>query len=143
MIRQGVELRVLIFDPEGEHLPIFAEQLRTPPDQVMREIKTVIGLCEDLVDSGLGVGSLELRLTSMMPGFSMVIFNPEIQNGQMVVEYIGYRSRLDDRPHFDLDSANDRQWFDYYINQFNKLWSAATPYAFEEPSQKLEDTFKR
>lgn len=48
-IKRGADVRVLIFHPDSEHLLILAEQLRTPPDQVRREIKAVIGLCEDLV----------------------------------------------------------------------------------------------
>lgn len=73
----------------------------------------------------------------------MVLLDPTEQNGRIVVEYIGYRSRLDDRPHIELDPTKDRQWFDYYLNQFEQLWKAATAYTFEEPRQPLQESHKR
>ena len=70
-------------------------------------------------------------MTKAAPGYSMVILDPDNQHGHTLIEFIGYRSPRDKRPHIELDAAKDRQWFDYYITQFNEIWNTATPYAFE------------
>lgn len=131
-IRNGGEIQVLIFNPESLHLPIIAEQVGRRPDSVKMDIKKSLDICRDLTQGGLGVGKFEVRLTEMIPGYSMVISDPSNKHsGHIMVEYLGYRSNLDERPHLELDVSKHRRWFEYYLNQYNELWNSATPYKFD------------
>jgi hypothetical protein len=126
-MRHGGEVRVLIFNPSGKNLPILAENLGVRPSKIEAEIKTTIENCNDLVQSDLGIGKFEVRQTEMIPGCSLVIFNPSEHNGQISVEFIGYHTRVSERPHVELEATRDRRWFTFYLNQFDELWKSATP----------------
>ncbi len=71
------------------------------------DILKTLDECKVFADDGLGTGKLEVRLTEMLPGYSMVICNPSKPSGQMTVEYLGYRSYLNERPHIELDASTN------------------------------------
>lgn len=133
-MRHGGEMRVLIFNPSSKNLPILAENLGVRPSKIEAEIKTTIENCSDLVRSGLGAGKFEVCQTEMIPGCSLVIFNPSEHDGRLSVEFVGYHTRTSERPHIELEATRDRQWFAFYLNQFDELWKSATPIVFDEPS---------
>src|SRR5262249_8386795 len=130
IVRKGGNMRVLIFNPVSARLPILAELFGVSASKLKTEIATTIENSKELLDSGLGTGKFEIRQTEMMPGYSMVVSNPTEPNGQLVVEYLGYHTRISERPHLELDATRDRQWFTYYLNQFDGLWESATPCTF-------------
>lgn len=113
MVRKGGNMRVLIFNPVSSRLSILAELLGVSANKLKVEIASTIENCKELLDSGLGTGKFEIRLTETMPGYSMVVYNPKEHSGQLVVEYLGYHTRMSERPHLELGATRDRQWFIY------------------------------
>jgi len=132
-VRNGGEIRLLISNPESSHLSILADQLKRHSDSLKADIKTTLHICRELIQGGLGAGKFEVRLTEMIPGYSMVISDPSKPSGRVMVEYLGYHSRLHERPHLELDVSKHRRWFDYYLDQYNELWNSAIPYKFDAP----------
>lgn len=122
---------MLVFNPKCAYLPVLAEQIRVRPDQLKMDIAKTINECSVLVKNNNVAAKFEVRLIEMIPGYSMVISDPYQSNGHMIVEYYGYRSTLNARPHVELDVASSRRWFDYYLNQYEELWNSATPYKFD------------
>src|SRR5260370_14825619 len=121
MVQKGGNMRGLIFNQASNRLPILAELLGVSPDKLKVEIATTIENWKELLESDIGTGKIEDRQTETMPGYSMVIYNPTEHSGQMVVEYLGYHTRLSERPHLELDATRDRRWFNYYLNKFDGL----------------------
>lgn len=130
-VRNGGEIRLLISNPESLHLPIIAEQVRRRPDSLKMDIRKTLDTCRELVQGGLGTGKFDVRMTEMIPGYSMVVSDPSKPSGHIMVEFLGYRSHLDERPHLELDVSKHHHWFNFYFNQYNELWKSATPYKFD------------
>lgn len=139
-IRHGGDVRVLIFNPSSTNLAILADNLGVRQREIKSDITEAIEKCIDLIQGGLGIGKFEVRQTEMMPGYSMVIFNPSEQNGQMTVEFIGYHTIPNQRPHVELEATRDGRWFTFYLNQFDELWKSAAPIVFDDPSSQIQPT---
>lgn len=132
ILRKGGEIHVLTLNPSSSRLSILAEHLGARPSKLKSEINTTIENCTELVQSGLGAGKFEVRQMEMMPGYSMVICNPYGHDGRITVEYTSYHVPASERPHLQLDAKRDRQWFTFYLNQFDELWQSATSYTFDD-----------
>ena len=126
-IQHGGHVKVLIFNPSSKNLAILANNLGLRQREIESDIKNAIEKCIDLIQGGLGNGRFEACQTEMIPGYSLVIFNPSEHNGQMSVEFIGYHTNINERPHVELETARDGRWFTFYRDQFDELWKSATP----------------
>lgn len=127
-VNKGGELRILVFNPESARLPIVAEQVRRSPESLKSDILKTLMECKDFSHEWTGIGRFEVRLTEGIPGYNMIICDPNQSNGELRVEFYGYHSNLNDRPHIELYASRNRYWFDYYLGQYNELWESATPF---------------
>jgi len=44
----------------------------------------------------------------------------------MIVEYHAYKATLGDRPHILLTQEADAKWFEFYKNQYERIWAEST-----------------
>lgn len=127
-VRSGGELRIMVFNPMSVRLPILAEQIGRSPESLKIDIIKTLEECKAFICEGFGSGRFEVRLTEMLPGYNMVICDSTQSKGYMTVEFFGYRSSLNDRPHIELSVSRNRDWFDHYLNEYDELWKSAIPY---------------
>jgi hypothetical protein len=71
-------------------------------------------------------GRLAFRLLDLNPGFSIVALDPHGRDGLVIVEFHGFHNESSaHRMHLRIRRADDPRWFEYWIEQFERIWQAA------------------
>lgn len=69
---------------------------------------------------------MEIKVINHRPGQGYFIVDPNNSDGYMtVMSYLHQRQSNDDFPMFLLTKENDQQWFQVYLDDFNRLWTSA------------------
>lgn len=119
----GAKIQALLLDPNSSALDSAAQCMNETSEDIRRDIERSINRIEALLkDNGVKKGSIELRLMSASPNLSMVLIDPDKENGRLFVEFIGYHSRLHTRPHLELTRKHDQEWYEYFLKQYQDLW---------------------
>lgn len=135
-IKSGSEVRVMVYNLHSPHLDNLAKCLGVRPSRLIADIRSTLASVEETLHFGLGKGSLEVRLSDIMPGYSMVIVDPHTKQGQMVVEFNGHDTHTSDLPHVTLNALEHQRWYAVYLGQYQQLWEAGTAYSPGDSSQK-------
>ena len=73
-------------------------------------------------------GRLAFRLLDLSPGFSLVALDPRGRDGLVIVEFHGFHNESSSsRMHLRIKRVEDPQWFEYWIDQFERIWKAGRP----------------
>jgi hypothetical protein len=71
-------------------------------------------------------GTFEHRYAPFNPGFSVVAIDPRGKAGLVIVEFHGvYNDSDSGRMHVELTRATSERWYEYWVDQFEDLWSRA------------------
>ena len=140
--QEGCKLKFIIVDPESAAADASPELLelgnaKNTTRTRRQDIKNVIERLRPAVETG----NAEVRVISSVPPFSLLIFDKNQSVGEVQVSLYSYRIAPSDRPHFTLDQATGKHWYDFFVTQFDKLWEdAAVPRKLlQQPQSKTED----
>jgi len=60
-----------------------------------------------------------------LPPYTITCCDPQLINGHMFVRLSSFRVPNQIRPTFELTSANDKYWFNFFVEQFESVWREA------------------
>jgi hypothetical protein len=126
----GCKIRVVLLNPKCAARATFDLLKQGRASQQM--IDSSLEVLRDLVLSTQGKGQCEVRLLDVFLPYSIFAVDPGSTSGSMVVELHSYRVAIDERPHLDLTAADNRHWFAYFSQQFERAWSDAAPWTPEQ-----------
>jgi hypothetical protein len=149
-LRQGAEVRVLIMDPDSLGLQMSANRSGTADDQgyyrtrLEATFRDLEYLAKEVAHPGTELqplqqrnlaqgGSLSVRLLSYAPSFGLISFDAGCANGIAFVEIYPHMI-FREQPSFDLTAQRDGQWYTFFVQQFDEMWSGAKPW---EPGSAL------
>lgn len=130
-VRKGSGLKVLLMDPKSPHISMAALILEETEQSLIDDLNVAKTRFLRIRAESSEPTAIEIRTTSLFPLFSIVGTDVDQPQGRIRVELYPYRNRLHSRPHFELEAARDKQWYDYYRQQFEKLWNDSTPLSAE------------
>lgn len=122
-LQEGCRLRLILLDPESQAVNtwnLIAQYIATK-----REIEATLQQLSELTKSERYKGQCEVRLAPVFSPFSMVIIDSNKPTCRMVVEYHAFSTPVINRPHVQLTRVGNWNWFDFYMGQFEKVWSDA------------------
>lgn len=122
-LREGCKLRFLLLNPNSLAWKVWhqkQQQRITSPSDSENSLKKLDGLMR------AGVGGCEVRLSEAYLHFSLVTSDYTKDSGRMNVELLPFNVSLHYRPHFYLTRREDKRWFDFFLNQFESLWSKSS-----------------
>ncbi|MEU2280696.1 hypothetical protein ABZ614_01780 [Streptomyces sp. NPDC013178] len=128
LARADGKVRVLLLDPSAtEAVRVAARQLddgqEFSVESLAPSLRTVVSRMEMMRNWNVP-GSFEYRLIDFSPGFSMFTVDPGTDNGSLIVEFHAVHGRhTGTRMHIALTRASSIRWHDYWIDQFEHLWS--------------------
>lgn len=122
--RAGCKFRFILVDPNSYAVSSAVGFVEADEQYRKEEIQNSIRRLEPLLETG----NAQLRFTSVAPCFSLVILDPDEPTGQVRVELYVYNVDVSDSPHFILTQDLDKKWYDFFRQQFNKLWKDARPH---------------
>jgi hypothetical protein len=120
--KQGAIIQVLILNPDSPAVESAAKCMNEPLDNLRKDIARSLAYIEAWLKEGIQAGSVEARLMSAHPNYSMVLIDPDEPHGKMFVEFIGYYSRVHLRPHIELTRQRDGKWYEYFLQQYHRIW---------------------
>jgi hypothetical protein len=121
--RQGSTIHVLLLDPESPATAPAAECIAEAiPERVYEDIRSTLRYIEWILTQDIRPGIIEARGMSVNPNYSMVLLDPDEPNGKIIIEIIGYKTIIDERPHIELIKSRDSKWYNFFYSQYRKLW---------------------
>lgn len=131
-LAEGKPVRILIIDPrtaavemanarsESQDIEYYKKRL----DATLSDIGYLREKWDGFVEQG-NTGLFQVRLMSYAPSFGMHIFHRARSKGQMNIEIYPHHGGYGAPAIFTLNELEDSVWFQYYLNQFEEMWSYA------------------
>lgn len=129
VLDKGGEVRIMLQDPDSTAIDYLRDQLdtRDPRANLRGDLESSLRLLRHLLVATPG-GKLQCRLLPYSPGFSMVIVDPDSRDGQIVLEFLGFRyEHVKQRMHVIIRREESPRWFDHWLAQYQRMWDAAHP----------------
>lgn len=130
IIQHGAVIQTIILDPNSPSIVSVAECMNQSIESIKNEIESTSLRVSSMMDQQekFKNGSIELKLMSSNPNYSMILIDPEKPNGKIIVEFVGYHATLHNRPHIELTKQNDQEWYDHFLQQYYQLWKDSKPF---------------
>jgi len=129
--RPGGVVRVVVLDPTKEAaVQITTRQLDDSLDYPIQNfssaLQTTLHLLQAIASWEVA-GTFAYRLLGYNPGFSLVAIDPSTRNGCVIVEFHGFHNEAtSSRMHIEITRRRSEHWYDYWTDQFNRIWNSAT-----------------
>ncbi len=120
----GATIQAIIIDPQSPAVESAANCINQLPDTIKSEIENTKLIVGSILKNrnGSKKGKLELRTLSTNLNFTMVLVDPEMPQGKIIVEFIGYHAGLHNLPHIELTRSRDGQWYQFFLQQYNHIY---------------------
>ncbi|MAT95891.1 MAG: hypothetical protein CL608_01890 [Anaerolineaceae bacterium] len=140
-LAEGKPVRLLIIDPrstavemanlrsESQDMDYYKKRL----DASLSDIGYLWEKWEGFVKEG-NAGLFQVRLMPYSPSFGLHIFHKARSKGRINVEVYPHHGGYGAPPIFGLNESDDPLWYQYFVNQFEDMWSYAvewTPDLFQ------------
>ncbi|WP_030453042.1 hypothetical protein [Herbidospora cretacea] len=131
LTRRNGSVRVVVLDPaETAAIAIAARQLDDSLEfPIQRLPQSLASTLERLkLIAGWGTeGAFAYRLFPYNPGFSLVLVDPEMPHGRVIVEFHGFHNpSTSSRMHLELVAGSNERWYRYWVRQFDRVWEEAS-----------------
>ena len=121
-------LKLLFLDPADGALGMVAKSAvwDQPGDgqRLKSEVEHFIQLLK-LVQERLSLDKLEIRLIDYLPAWTLILIDPDKDDGVIYVELATFRSSSYKRPSFIVDSRTDHTLFEQFRDDFKEMWNRA------------------
>lgn len=124
-------VRVVVLDPtQKSAIELATHQLDDSLDYPIQDFRESLGATTRLLSAMTSwsvSGSFEYRFLSYNPGFSLVAIDPNRRNGHLIVEVHGFHNEAtSSRMHIEISRKDSDHWYEYWIDQFTRVWEAAS-----------------
>lgn len=128
-LRQGKTYRVILADPNGTGIetaaarsPIFSS--KDFQVKIETTVKTLQELNQEAITSGSS-GKVEVRKLKFAIPFGMKAFDTKGETGRIFIEVFPYQTAPE--PFLEFVRGRDSEWYDFYVEQFRRIWDASAP----------------
>ena len=122
-LKNGLDMRVLLIKPCSNAAKMAAFRTRHGNvDKIKEELSANLRELQNLAKQQLR-GKLEVRVIDYLAPWTIYVFDPHLDEGQMIVRLTPFRAPK--RPNFKLSARKDKKWFQYFLSQFEAVWEQA------------------
>ena len=145
----GGTIRLLIIDPESHAIEMSAQRSSSPLDteyyqrrleSALSDITYLIKYNDDrkqFKGRNTKSGNISVRLLSYAPSYGICSFDKKKAYGRVFVEVYPHKFGFKIPPTFELELEKDGEWYTYFVDQFEQMWDAATPWDPTEFLRKI------
>ena len=131
-LREGASIKIMILDPNGSAIQrLIKPGSNLTMDAVQANSQITIQNLKWLTKLPDSKGLVELRFVDEDLLFNVLAFDPDKEYGTIFVEFYPQRWALGSRPRMELNTRRDEFWFNYFKNQFDKLWDDCRPVSLD------------
>ncbi len=129
MQKEGTNFKVLIIDPESQGVESMTAFYRHSETVFVKgDLERTLSTINSINEKGTSPGSIELRLMQAHPHLSMVLINPDDDDGTIYVEILDFKTPIHALPHLELTRKRDSPWYDFFLSHFKRSWEDANKY---------------
>ena len=121
--KDGCHFHFLLLDPNCLAAKLIADNVVYEVDNYeayKSNIKNALGNLTTLKNSF--PEKIHIKITDIMPSYSLLICDGDKPTGNMMVELYPFRVPTRQRPHIMLLKNREPDWFGFFNNQFNMIW---------------------
>jgi hypothetical protein len=149
-LEAGAKVRILLVDPHTQAIEMSAQRSINPKDteyyrrrleSSLSDLTYLYKYNEDMkrIRKKMSkAGTLSVRLLSYAPSFGMTCLDPDKKQGLLYVEIFPHKLGYKTAPKFELTLNNDKKWYTYFLEQFEQMWEAATPWDPKSNFEKIQ-----
>jgi hypothetical protein len=129
----GAIIRFVILDPESETLlqQAVLQSFSAPVEFWRDTLRTTETVIEALAKTPHVSGTVEIGFLPCIPSFGFVLVDPDQAHGICFVELYQHRS-AEPHPTFELRATDDPHWFEFFREQFDKMWESCRVKTFTQ-----------
>jgi hypothetical protein len=143
----GGTIRLLVIDPNSHAIEMSAQRSASPKDteyyrrrseSALSDITYLIKYNNDrkqIKGRNIKSGNIAVRLLSYAPSYGICSFDKKRNHGRVFVEIYPHKFGFKVPPTFELNLENDGEWYTYFVDQFEQMWDAASPW---DPTEYLK-----
>lgn len=128
LLQDGALIQIIIVNPDSEAAKQVSEAGVSYPIEMLKanahSTITNISWLSSLPESK---GKIELKMIDEHIHFNTLSIDPDKDRGIIFIEMTSQRWVSRNRPRFELTRRRDHFWFNYFQNQFDKVWDDARP----------------
>ncbi|EAY24650.1 hypothetical protein [Microscilla marina] len=113
---QNLNVTLIYLDQNVKSFGASAFWLNETTSSLKDHIKFTDKKLKDLGNHGFNVKKIEA-----LPGYSMLLIDPNKENAKIFVEFHTFQALLDERPHVVLNKPENPLWFEYFKHQYEKI----------------------
>lgn len=137
MLSAGGTLRIVLSRPTDAvaQMVHLRSSSGAPADMHRDRIQSMIALVE-LWKRNIPIAHIELRMIESIAPYGITIIEPKskAEAPYCLVRLATFRTSSTTAPAINPDYMADRNWFDFYVAQFENFWEAAEEYDLGKPS---------
>jgi hypothetical protein len=124
-IENGLQIRILLMKPSSSSVDMAAfRSNNSNVDDLNTDLRSNLSRLLNLASKNVS-GKVEVRYVNYLPPYTITCCDPQLINGHMFVRLSSFRVPNQIRPTFELTSANDKYWFNFFVEQFESVWREA------------------
>jgi hypothetical protein len=129
IIKEKANIQFLLLNPDSSDTALSAKTVQAKTEDIRADIVRALSILDTMNSNQTpDGGKLDVRLSKYAPKFSMTLIDPLENTGKIYVEFIGYgTSPIHGRPHIELNKAEDGEWYEYFLYQYQQIWDDASP----------------
>jgi hypothetical protein len=122
-IRDGVALKVLLINPEGNGIEIAASRAEKTKEEFKNDINYSLKRFGELMD--INENLVEVKLLEFPQSLGVLMVDGNADHGKMRIATIPPKCDPKLRPQFTLTKKDNEKWYQIYHDQFKELWDKA------------------
>ena len=124
-LKAGATVRVIILDPDKEEVlrQLSLRSVDAPPEFWLHGIRATEQMVQLLGERAKGMGKIEIGYLPYVPSFALILIDPDQPQGIGFVEIYPHK-HIGPHPTFKVLSSDDPLWFDFFKEQFEKMWQS-------------------
>lgn len=137
MLNNGGQLRVLVVDHQSTAIEM-ASMRSDSGTPIKTQIRRVEDMLELLTRWKLKIpnANIEVRLLNFPPPYGITIIYPRLdtERASCLVRLLTFRTSTSTAPTVKPDPINEAYWFEFFCDQFEKMWEFARRYDLSTPA---------
>jgi hypothetical protein len=127
-LQQGGTLKVLVSDttPEVLAMQVYRSASLKDAEAIKGLIQGHIGMVKALAKRTGFSGSFQFRSMPYLPPYSIALFEPSSGTATAYVKLLAFQQGEANQPTMEVTNEGDSEWFDYFSNQFDRMWEGET-----------------
>jgi hypothetical protein len=127
MLESGGKMRIILLNPNSSSA-LQTLNLIDGGFTSKSDIEKALTILQELLQIEGAKDRCQIHLSEVFLPFSIFAIDLQKESGAMTVTYLSYRKsgKFRDRPSVFLTRSDHTQWFNFYQEQFEQIWSEST-----------------